>query len=69
MSPHWEPGLDTHLLVRYPPSLSVSTLVSRLTGVSAHYLRKEFTGRTSRHLIHGHLRFRRTSPRPAAGHR
>jgi putative transposase len=44
-----------HLLVRYPPKLPVSTLVNRLKGVSAHYLRKEFTGHISRHLMHGHL--------------
>ena len=55
-----------HLLVHYPPRLPVSTLVNRLKGVSAHYLRKEFTGRVSRHLMHGHLWSRRTSPRPAA---
>lgn len=44
-----------HLLVHYPPKLAVSVLVGRLKGVSAHYLRKEFTGRVSRHLMHGHL--------------
>ncbi len=44
-----------HLLVQYPPKLSISVLVSRLKGVSAHYLRKEFTGRINRHLMHGHL--------------
>ena len=44
-----------HLLVHYPPKLPVSTLVNRLNGVSAHYLRKEFTGRVNRHLMHGHL--------------
>jgi REP element-mobilizing transposase RayT len=38
-----------------PPELPVSTLVNRLKGVSAHYLRKEFTGHVSRHLLHGHL--------------
>ena len=27
----------------------------RLKGVSAHYLRKEFTGHVNRHLMHGHL--------------
>ena len=43
------------LLVHYPPKLPVSTLVNRLKGVSAHYLRKEFTGRASQHLMHGHL--------------
>jgi putative transposase len=44
-----------HLLVHYPPKLPVSTLVNRLKGVSAHYLREEFTGRVNRHLMHGHL--------------
>jgi REP-associated tyrosine transposase len=44
-----------HLLVHYPPKLPVSTLVNRLKGVSAHYLRKEFTGHVSRHFMHGHL--------------
>jgi putative transposase len=43
------------LLVRYPPKLPISTLVNRLKGVSAHYLRKEFTGPVSPHLMHGHL--------------
>jgi len=44
-----------HLLVHYPPKLPISTLVNRLKGVSAHYLRKEFTGPINRHLMHGHL--------------
>jgi putative transposase len=44
-----------HLLVQYPPKLSVPTLVNRLKGVSAHYLRTEFTGRTNRFLMRGHL--------------
>jgi putative transposase len=50
-------GDDDHvrLLVRYPPKLPVSTLVNRLKGVSAHYLREEFTGHVNRHLMHGHL--------------
>lgn len=61
----WDKGADLrefngkqdhiHLLVYYPPRLLVSTLVSRLRGVSAHKLRKEFTGRVSPHVIHGHL--------------
>ncbi|SIM45052.1 IS200/IS605 family transposase [Micromonospora cremea] len=45
-----------HLLVHYPPKLPISTLANRLKGVSAHYLRKEFTGRINRHIMHGHLR-------------
>jgi REP-associated tyrosine transposase len=44
-----------HLLVHYPPKLAISTLVNSLKGVSAHYLRKEFTGRINRHIMHGHL--------------
>ncbi|WP_084957314.1 IS200/IS605 family transposase [Thermoactinospora rubra] len=44
-----------HLLVHYPPKLPISTLVNRLKGVSAHYLRKEFTGRINRAIMHGHL--------------
>jgi len=44
-----------HLLVHYLPKLPVSTLVNRLKGVSAHYLRKEFAGHASPHLTHGHL--------------
>jgi len=44
-----------HLLVHYPPKLAISTLVNSLKGISAHYLRKEFTGRINRHIMHGHL--------------
>lgn len=44
-----------HLLVHYPPKLPISTLVNRLKGVSAHYLRKEFTDRINQHIMHGHL--------------
>lgn len=44
-----------HLLVHYPPKLPISTLVNRLKGVSAHYLRKEFTGQIDRHIMDGHL--------------
>lgn len=44
-----------HLLVHYPPKLAISVLVNRLKGVSAHYLRKEFTDRINRHIVYGHL--------------
>ena len=44
-----------HLLVHYPPKLAISTLVNSLKGVSAHYLRKEFTSRINRAITHGHL--------------
>jgi putative transposase len=33
---------DGQLLVEYPPTLSVSTLVNHLKGVSSRMLRKEF---------------------------
>ena len=33
---------DGQLLVEYPPSLSVSTLVNHLKGVSSRMLRQEF---------------------------
>ena len=32
-----------HLLIHYPPKVSVSKLVNRLKGVSSRYLRKHFT--------------------------
>ncbi len=44
-----------HLLVEYPPKVSVSTLVNSLKGVSARRLRSEFTGRVNRHIMHGHF--------------
>jgi putative transposase len=44
-----------HLLVHYPPKLAISTLVNSLKGVSARYLRREFTGRVDRHHMKGHL--------------
>jgi putative transposase len=34
-----------HLLVNYPPKVSVSALVNSLKGVSARMLRSEYTGR------------------------
>ncbi|MBT2407115.1 MULTISPECIES: IS200/IS605 family transposase [unclassified Streptomyces] len=43
-----------HLLVHYPPKVSVSSLVNSLKGVSARRIRQEFTGR-NRTLMHGHL--------------
>jgi putative transposase len=42
-----------HLLVHYPPKVAVSKLVNSLKGVSSHYLRKEFTGRLDRAIMHG----------------
>ena len=37
-----------HLLVEYPPTLSVSSLVNHLKGVSSRMLRKEFPELTAR---------------------
>ncbi|MBN3929600.1 IS200/IS605 family transposase [Streptomyces verrucosisporus] len=44
-----------HLLVHYPPKLSISTLVNRLKGVSAHYLRKEFEPHVRQYLWGSHF--------------
>ncbi|MEU6719095.1 IS200/IS605 family transposase [Nonomuraea sp. NPDC046802] len=44
-----------HLLVHYPPKVAISKLVNSLKGVSSHYLRKEFTGRVNRAIMHGHF--------------
>ncbi|MER6606012.1 IS200/IS605 family transposase [Streptomyces sp. NPDC000927] len=44
-----------HLLVHYPPKLPISTLVNRLKGVSAHYLRKEHAAHIRRYLWGEHL--------------
>ena len=44
-----------HLLVEYPPKVTVSALVNSLKGVSARRLRSEFTGRVNRHIMHGHF--------------
>lgn len=44
-----------HLLVRYRPSLAVSTLVRRLKGASARRLRTDYTGRCNHARTHGHL--------------
>jgi putative transposase len=44
-----------HLLVHYPPKVSVSALVNSLKGVSARRLRPEFTGRVNRARMNGHL--------------
>ncbi|MFI7636039.1 IS200/IS605 family transposase [Nonomuraea sp. NPDC049400] len=42
-----------HLLVHYPPKVAISKLVNSLKGVSSHYLRKEFTDRINRAIMHG----------------
>jgi putative transposase len=44
-----------HLLVHYPPKIAVSKLVNSLKGVSARYLRREYTGAMNRAIMHGHL--------------
>lgn len=44
-----------HLLVGYPPKVSVSALVNSLKGVSARHLRSEFTDRVNRYTLHGHF--------------
>ncbi len=44
-----------HLLVHYPPKLPVSTLVNRLKGTSAHYLRKQFPDHVRRFLWGDHF--------------
>ncbi|MGW3655683.1 IS200/IS605 family transposase [Streptomyces sp. NPDC005151] len=42
-----------HLLVHYPPKAAVSKPVNSLKGVSARYLRREYTGITNRAIMHG----------------
>ncbi|MDF4249937.1 IS200/IS605 family transposase [Streptomyces sp. WMMB303] len=44
-----------HLLVHYPPKITLSGLVNSLKGVSARRLRAEFTGRVNRAIMHGHF--------------
>ncbi|WP_374195446.1 IS200/IS605 family transposase [Streptomyces sp. ISL-87] len=44
-----------HLLVHYPPKVSVSGLVNSLKGVSARRIRQEFAGRINRAIMHGPL--------------
>ncbi|MFF4866589.1 IS200/IS605 family transposase, partial [Streptomyces sp. NPDC001231] len=44
-----------HLLVHYPPKVTVSKLVNSLKGVSARRIRQEFTSHINRAIMHGHL--------------
>jgi len=44
-----------HLLVFYPPKVSVSALVNSLKGVSARRLRSEYTGKVNRARMNGHF--------------
>lgn len=50
-----------HLLVEYPPKVSVSALVNSLKGVSARRLRSEYTGRGTGRGCTG-----TSGPRPAS---
>jgi putative transposase len=44
-----------HLLVAYPPTLTIPLLVQRLKGPTAHTVRREFTGESVRARMPGHL--------------
>ena len=44
-----------HLLIAYPPTLPISALVQRLTGRTAHAIRREYTGACVRARMRGHL--------------
>jgi putative transposase len=44
-----------HLLVAYPPTLAISTLVQRLKGRTAYAVRREYTGVCVRARMRGHL--------------
>jgi putative transposase len=44
-----------HLLVEYPPKVSVSALVSSLKGASARRLRSEYPDRVNRARMNGHF--------------
>ena len=44
-----------HLLVRYPPKVTLSRLVNSLKGVSSRHLRREYDQHLSRYLWGGHL--------------
>ncbi len=44
-----------HLLVRYPPALSISDLVHRLKGATVRRMRQDYTGRCNRDRMHGHF--------------
>lgn len=52
-----------HLLVSYPPTLAISTLVQRLKGRTAYAVRREYTGACVR------ARMRDARPSRAAGRR
>ncbi|GAB3806739.1 IS200/IS605 family transposase [Micromonospora zhanjiangensis] len=44
-----------HLLVHYPPTVTLSKLVNSLKGVSARYLRQEHSPHLRKYLWNGHL--------------
>jgi putative transposase len=44
-----------HLLVDYPPKVSVSALVNSLKGVSARRLRSQYPGRVDQARMNGHF--------------
>ncbi|MBF0208656.1 MAG: IS200/IS605 family transposase [Oligoflexia bacterium] len=44
-----------HLLINYPPKVSISSFVNSLKGVSSRYLQKEFTSEIRKKLWKGHL--------------
>jgi putative transposase len=44
-----------HLLVQYPPKVTVPAPVNNLKGVPARRLRSEATGRVNRHIRHRHF--------------
>jgi putative transposase len=44
-----------HLLVAYPPTFAISTLVQQLKGRTAYVVRREYTGRCVRARLRGHL--------------
>ncbi len=44
-----------HLLVRYPPQVSISELVRRSTGATARRMRQDYTGRCNRARMHAHF--------------
>ncbi|OYD71377.1 putative transposase [Rhodococcus sp. OK302] len=47
--------VDVHLLIHYPPTVQLSTLVSSLNGVSARYLRQEFPEHIRTYLWGNHF--------------
>jgi putative transposase len=44
-----------HLLLAYPPTLAISTLVQRLNGRTSYPLRREYTGVSVRARMRAHL--------------